>query len=67
MNIISLLDGCSGAYQALQLAGIKIDKYYASEIEKYPISVSAANFPDIVNFGDVQNIYTHWGLMDNNF
>jgi DNA (cytosine-5)-methyltransferase 3A len=33
---------------ALERAGIKIDTYYASEIDKYAIQVSQENYPDIV-------------------
>ena len=35
MNVLSLFDGCSGGQQALERAGIKYNKYYASEIDKY--------------------------------
>jgi site-specific DNA-cytosine methylase len=33
---------------ALERAGIKVDKYYASEIDKYAIQVSEKNYPDII-------------------
>ena len=56
MKILSLFDGLSGAYLALQRAGINISKYYSSEIDKYAIAVSRYNFPDIIRFGDVKNI-----------
>ena len=38
---------------ALDRLGIKVDKYYASEIDKYAMQVSAANYPDIIQVGDV--------------
>ena len=38
---------------ALDRLGIKVDKYYASEIDKYAIQVSAANYPEIIQVGDV--------------
>ena len=53
MKILSLFDGISGAYVALMRAGIQIDKYYSSEIDKYAIAVSKHNFMDIVRLGDV--------------
>ena len=56
MKILSLFDGISGAYVALQRAGIKIEKYYASEIDKYTVAVSKYNFPNIIRLGDVKNV-----------
>jgi DNA (cytosine-5)-methyltransferase 3A len=41
---------------ALERAGIKVDKYYASEIEKKPIEISHKNYPDIIQLGDVTKI-----------
>lgn len=34
-------------------------KYYASEIDKYPIKVTQANFPNTIQLGDVQDIQPH--------
>lgn len=34
---------------ALERVGIKVDKYYASEIDKYAIAVSEKNYPDIID------------------
>ena len=53
MNILSLFDGCSMAYQALKAAGLPITNYYASEIDKYSGQVSRKNFPNIIHLGDV--------------
>jgi DNA (cytosine-5)-methyltransferase 3A len=61
MNVLSLFDGISCGYLALKRAGIKVDKYYASEIEKHAEAVSRYNFPDIVRLGDVNN-YEQWKL-----
>ena len=33
---------------ALQRANIKVDKYFASEIDKYAIQITTKNFPDTV-------------------
>ena len=41
---------------ALDRLGIKVDKYYASEIDKYAIEVSSANYPDIIQIGDVCDV-----------
>lgn len=56
MKILSLFDGISCWYVALERAGIKIDKYYASEIDKYAIEISKKNHPDIIHIGDVCNV-----------
>jgi DNA (cytosine-5)-methyltransferase 3A len=46
MNVLSLFDGMSCGQQALQRAGIKVENYFASEIDKYAIQVTMANFPN---------------------
>jgi site-specific DNA-cytosine methylase len=56
MNVLSLFDGISCGQLALQRAGKKVDRYYASEIDKYAIKVAVKNFPDIVELGDVRGI-----------
>lgn len=56
MNILSLFDGISCGRVALERAGIKVDKYYASEIDKYAIQVSQKNYPDIIQIGDVTKV-----------
>ena len=51
--VLSLFDGMSCGRIALERAGIKVKKYYASEIDKYAQIVSAANYPDIIRLGDI--------------
>jgi len=53
LNVLSLFDGMSCWMVALQRAGIKIDKYYASEIDKYAIQISQKNHPNIIQVWDV--------------
>lgn len=53
MNVLSLFDGMSCGRIALDRLGIKVDNYYASEIDKYAMKVSEANYPDIIQVGDV--------------
>ena len=55
-NVLSLFDGMSCGRIALEKAGINIDKYYASEIDKYSIKVGNANYPDIIKLGDVTGL-----------
>ena len=56
MNVLSLFDGMSCGQQALERAGIKVDKYFASEIDKYAIQVTMANYPDTIQLGSVVNV-----------
>mgnify|MGYP002623822126 FL=1 len=56
MKVLSLFDGMSCGQIALNRLGIKVDKYYASEIDKYAIKVTQANFPETIQIGDVCDI-----------
>ena len=53
MKILSLFDGISCARVALERAGITVEAYYASEVDKYAIQISNKNYPDIVQLGSV--------------
>lgn len=53
MQVLSLFDGMSCGQLALCQLGIPIEKYYASEIDKYAIAVTQANFPNTIQVGDV--------------
>ena len=55
-NVLSLFDGISCGQIALNRAGIKYDKYFASEIDKNSILVTQDNFPDTIQIGDVTKI-----------
>lgn len=56
MNVLSLFDGISCGQIALERAGIKVDNYFASEIDKYAIKVTQHNYPDTVHLGDVTKV-----------
>ena len=56
MNVLSLFDGISAGQVALERAGIKVDNYYASEIDKYAIQVTMKNYPNTIQVGDVINL-----------
>ena len=58
MNVLSLCDGMSCGQIALKELGIKVDKYYASEIDTNAIKVTQANFPSTIQLGDVKGITT---------
>lgn len=53
MNVLSLFDGISCGRIALERAGIKVDKYYAYEIDKWAKQISSNNWKDIEQCGDV--------------
>ena len=56
IKVLSLFDGISIARQAIVNCGIEIDKYYASEIDKYAIQIAQKNFPDTIQLGDVSKL-----------
>ena len=56
MNVLSLFDGMSCGQQALERVGIKVDNYFASEIDKYAITVTMANYPNTKQLGSVVNV-----------
>ena len=56
MNVLSLFDGMSCGQLALDQLGIKVDTYYASEIDKYAIQIAKKNYPGTKHLGDVKNI-----------
>ena len=53
MNVLSLFDGMSCGRIALDRAGIDVENYYASELDKYAITVTQANWPNTIQLGDV--------------
>ena len=56
MIILSLFDGISCGQLALQRAGIPVEKYYSSEIEKSAIAITQKNFPNTIQLGDIRNL-----------
>jgi len=56
MNVLSLFDGMSCGQQALDRLGVKVDNYFASEIDKYAIQVTMANYPNTKQLGSVVNV-----------
>lgn len=61
MKVLSLFDGISCGMVALERAGIKIDKYFASEIDENAIAISEKNHKDIIRLGDVTK-WREWDL-----
>ena len=60
MNVVSLFNGMNTGRQALENVGIKVDKYYSSEIKPYAIELTQHHFPDTIQIGDV----TKWREWD---
>lgn len=56
INVLSLFDGMSCGQIALDQLGIKVENYFAAEIDKYAIKVARANYPDTIHLGDVRNV-----------
>ena len=53
IKVLSLFDGISCGMLALQRACINVEEYHAFEIDKYAITVSEKNYPQIIHHGDV--------------
>ncbi|MDB2441733.1 DNA cytosine methyltransferase [Candidatus Pelagibacter bacterium] len=56
MNVFSCFDGASCGQLALTKLGLPISNYYASEIDKYAIQVTQANFPNTIQLGDITKV-----------
>ena len=56
MNVFSCFDGMSCAQIALRQLGHDKINYYASEVDKYAIKVTQANYPNTVQLGDITKI-----------
>lgn len=56
MIVKSLFDGCSCGMVALERAGIAVDEYLASEVDKYAIQISRKNYPKIKHEGNVLGV-----------
>lgn len=63
MNVLSLFDGMSCGQIALERAGIKVDKYYASEIKKHAISLTKEHYPNTIHIGDVTKVSYRDGIL----
>lgn len=63
MKVLSLFDGISCGFLALNRCGIKVDMYFASEIEPNAIKVARKNNPIIVEIGDISKISYKNGVL----
>ena len=53
MNVLSLFNGMSTGHTALDNVGIKVDKYYSSEIKPAAIKLTQHHYPNTIQLGDV--------------
>jgi DNA (cytosine-5)-methyltransferase 3A len=61
MNVVSLFNGMNTGRQALENVGIKVNKYYSSEIKSYAIELTQFHFPDTIQLGDVTK-WREWNI-----
>jgi DNA (cytosine-5)-methyltransferase 3A len=61
MNVVSLFNGMNTGRQALENVGIKVNKYYSSEIKPYAIELTQHHFPDTIQVGDVTK-WRDWNI-----
>lgn len=72
MNVLSLFDGISCGQIAFKRLGITFGNeiesncYFASEVNKYAISVTKKNFPNTIEIGDIRNIHYENGVLYKN-
>ena len=64
LRVLSLFDGMSCGQVALRELGYPIEKYYASEVDKFAIAQTQLNFPDTIQLGDVRNLEVDSILQD---
>ena len=63
MIVLSLCDGISCGQEALKQLGINIEKYFASETDKYCIKITQKNFPNTIQIGDIKDVYYKNGVL----
>lgn len=59
--ILSLFNGMSTGHTALDNIGIKVDKYYSSEIKPAAIKLTQHHYPDTIQLGDVEK-WKEWDI-----
>ena len=67
INVVSLFNGMGTLRQAFHNLGIRVDKYYSSEIKSYAIKLQQHHFPDVIKVGDIKNWRKwniDWGAID---
>lgn len=63
IEVLSMYDGMSCGQIALKELGANVIRYYATEIDKYAIQTTQANFPNTIQLGDAFQVRNaEWGL-----
>ncbi len=66
VEVLSMYDGMSCGHIALDKLGVEIASYHATEIDKFAVQTTQANFPDVVQLGDAfqvrEDSWTYAGL-----
>ncbi len=61
INVLSLFNGMSTGHTALDNVGIKVGKYYSSEIKPAAIKLTQHHYPNTIQLGDVSN-WKKWDI-----
>ena len=61
INVLSLFDGISCGQVALKNAGIDVENFYASEIDKCAIKITQNQHPQTKQLGDIKD-WKNWDL-----
>lgn len=65
IEVLSMYDGMSCGRIALKELGANVVRYYATEIDKYAIPTTQANFPDTIQLGDAFQVrQPDWAIGD---
>lgn len=56
IEVLSMYDGMSCGHIALDKIGANVIRYYATEIDKYAIKTTMANYPDTIQLGDAYQV-----------
>ena len=63
VEVLSMYDGMSCGHVALDKLGVNVSAYYTTEIDKYAIQTTLANYPDTVQLGDAFQVREEgWGV-----
>lgn len=63
MIVLSLFDGASCGQIAFERKGIKVDKYFASEIKPNAIKLTKHHYPNTIHIGDVMKVSYKNGVL----
>ena len=67
LDVLSMYDGMACGHIALDKLGAHIQRYRATEIDKYAITTACQNFPDIEQLGDAFQVREESFLLEDDF